>query len=699
MYISKIKVDNTEIAIKQIYEKVGISLERFKELLERDFYVPTLGSAPTSETVSYLNTAGETAPFRIGQMCRVANSSSDVGYDFYVLHALADGVAAWDVVDGYAIRLLDEVEEELSRVKEMIWSMSAETYSVGFARENGSADPDAEFTFGTDEMYDKITSHIRMGVVKNGIVQKTCKRGYLTVAEDGSEIAIDGSMGDVMLFTDCKFYKFCETMMIGGREMNVIAIGLSPFSYYDRKAKEIDCFALTPDGTVNCKIFDDIRSQLHCVYNTEVIGTYQTPTNIFKESYKKSGAGYTSQWLSCVNSIKFAQYKNKEQYDNYPYISGYYEFFEIVISLILARISSTNHTNLTDFGVGCTMSNIVNPTTFNDDDISGNSGIKIIYNDGSNGYYGLMSKPFKPNSDESAVTTLSAIDNYQFALCSSLEAQRLLNGIQKAMLTNYIGSNNHIFMMDDDGTVSVITDGSVNINDGTSMIATRHYYIVRDIPKFKGLSNGYMTAVVNSYTKLEFLDGVVDANNVDLTSCTGILKRSIPIFLGWALPIHGYMIQSDGAFYIFKKSLDGTDSFDFRYASNVDIIPSRSSFNDLVDIDSEADIEKGLDKIITLEFGDITGWAKKSNYSSSLFCHTIMGGGSNSYESAYKSIGAHYPSAGQRLVMSSLLGCIADWTFPSIRNIIARYRVSYGNTPFFSGSFSVPHLQFKKSIN
>ena len=613
---------------------------------------------------------------------------------------LASGVADFaDNVNKEAERATKADQEtalEIDTVKEMIWSMSAETNSVGFARENGSADPDAEFSFGTDEMYDKITSHIRMGVVKNGIVQKTCKRGYLTVAEDGSEIAIDGSMGDVMLFTDCKFYKFCETMMIGGREMNVIAIGLSPFSWYDRKAKEIDCFALTPDGTVNCKIFDDIRSQAHCVYNTEAIGTYTAPVAIFKDVYKKSGGGYPTQYVSCIESIKQAQNKNESELTNRPYMSGYYEFFEVIVGLMLARMGSTNHTTLTDFGVGSTMMDAVNASTFNDAAMSGNAGMKIMTSGGAASYKGLMSKSFKLNASSSTVYTLGAIaGSSYFGFVSILEAQRLLDGISRAGLTSFIGSNTNVFTMDASGNVTVITDGSVNLDDGTGMTATQHYYVVRNVPKFKGIADGCMTAVVNSYTKLEFADGVVNASNADLTGGIGILKRSIPLFMGWALPLHGYFVQSDGAFYICKIASDGTENYEFRSASSVDAIPSRTSFGYEAAIDSQADIEKGLDDVIPISYGANSGWAKKSNYSASLFCHTLNGGGSRSHESAHLWVVGHKPSAGKRQVHGSVLGCDANNGAASVRaaGCDGHAGHSYGS---YVGSWSLPHLQFKK---
>jgi hypothetical protein len=61
---------------KSIYEELDISLVRFAELLGRDFYCPTLSSAPTSSTLSYADTDGETHTFQIGQPCRWAEGEN-----------------------------------------------------------------------------------------------------------------------------------------------------------------------------------------------------------------------------------------------------------------------------------------------------------------------------------------------------------------------------------------------------------------------------------------------------------------------------------------------------------------------------------------------------------------------------------------------------------------------------------------------
>ena len=80
---------------KSIYEELGVSLERFAELLGRDLYCPTLSSAPTSSTLKYTDTDGDEHTFQVGQPCRwseggnyriaVCRDITGVYSDWYVL--------------------------------------------------------------------------------------------------------------------------------------------------------------------------------------------------------------------------------------------------------------------------------------------------------------------------------------------------------------------------------------------------------------------------------------------------------------------------------------------------------------------------------------------------------------------------------------------------------------------------------------
>lgn len=90
---------------------------RVKELLERQFVVPTLDAPPTSETTTWQD--GEyLVDFRIGEMCRV-----NVGgvYRFFQLVDISEGVATWkeDSTGGVEI-VTEERYEELKESSQLI---------------------------------------------------------------------------------------------------------------------------------------------------------------------------------------------------------------------------------------------------------------------------------------------------------------------------------------------------------------------------------------------------------------------------------------------------------------------------------------------------------------------------------------------------------------------------------------------------
>lgn len=80
---------------KSIYEELDISLVRFAELLGRDFYCPTLSSAPTPSTLKYLDTDGEEQTFQIGQPCRWAEGND---YRIAVCKHITSKSAAWYIL-------------------------------------------------------------------------------------------------------------------------------------------------------------------------------------------------------------------------------------------------------------------------------------------------------------------------------------------------------------------------------------------------------------------------------------------------------------------------------------------------------------------------------------------------------------------------------------------------------------------------
>lgn len=164
--------------------------------------------------------------------------------------------------------------------------------ACGFARVNGSADPDAQVSFGDTAKLRALASHLHLGAVKDGKLVKQCAPGRLTASVDGKEIAIDGTDGDIMNFTDCDLYYLKATMSYtpqGGTEAeyNIVALSLLPFAIGGRQAKRIRPFAIVPGECVTAKLEGDARNCAHYVYNKNAIGTYSAPLNIFKKAIRQ----------------------------------------------------------------------------------------------------------------------------------------------------------------------------------------------------------------------------------------------------------------------------------------------------------------------------------------------------------------------------------------------------------------------------
>jgi len=576
--------------------------------------------------------------------------------------------------------------------------------ACGFARVNGSADPDAQVTFGNTSKLRSLASHLHLGVFKNGKLLKQCAPGRLTQSVDGRDIAIDGTDGDVMNFTDCDLYYLRTTMQYtpqGGTEgeYNIVALSLLPFGIGGKQAKRIRPFAIVPGECVTAKLEGDARNCAHYVYNKNAIGTYSAPLNIFKKSYKTSGGGYPTQNVSAVQSIKNAQAKNADEATNRPYMGMYYEFYEIIICLMSFEIGTWAHTRLNLFGAGCTTLDSVNATTFADSALTANSGWKVIIGDTVK-YSTLhgVNMVIPPSSANKTNLIGGISGNTWCGFLEIMEAQRLLDGISKAGLVPKIGNIGNVFTFDAAGNVSCTTDGSVNLSTGAGMEACKHYYVVRNVPGCEGMADGVMTAVVNSYTKMEFIDGVKWSDNTVLDGGIGILKRSVPIYRGWNLPIVGLSRQMDGAYYIVRKDSEGNNlPVQFRCASDVSRVPARTTYSYRVHDNEESDMEKGLD--LKKEYPGVNfpvvseSWVKKSDYDFSLFCAETTGGGSRNYENAYLWLYINNDvNANERCLHGSVVGCLESFIYASVRTSFCNYNAA-NKFAHYAGAFSIPFIE------
>lgn len=599
-------------------------------------------------------------------------------------------------------KMLDKsaITDVQSKVDSFMSAWAVQNQMAGMARPNGSSDPTAETLYGNRQVIQDIVRNFRLCAIKAGAVVKVGAAGRLKKATTGETIAVDGTDGDIGLACLKPIHMIKALGTVNDVETNVCAVGQTPAYWNGIASKQVEAFAVAPWGTVNCQLDGDTRSQAHTVINDAAIGSYTAPVAIFKKSYKTSGGGYPTQYCSAVESIKQAQNKNALATDGAPYISGYYEFYEILWTLMMAELGTTAHNQLNLFGCGCTPLDSVSASTFNDAQISGNSGWKIFLADGSVAYQNLWGNEYVrlTSADTAKQNLIGGIAGTSwYGICKNGEAQEVLDAIAEAGLIDKMGVNTNIFTFAEDGTIQCISDGSVNVETGAGMTVCKHYYIVRSVTGCLGMADGVMTAVVNSYTKMEFADGVVvNSSNASLTGCTAICKRSMPVYLGWALPIQGYFVQADGAFYVIEVDANGNQTITFRCAEKPSDIKGRSSFGFQAAVDGEADIEKGLSKIVrnVIPAGTNEAWVAKANYGMSLFCYTAFGGGSRSHESAYLWI---YPSnnagAGKRQVHGSVLGCAANLWIPnaSCRSAICNRHAGSG-IDHYVGSWSVPYL-------
>lgn len=65
-----------------------------------EYTVPTLAEVPTESTLTWTDDDNNLYLFYVGQLCRVADESSENGYKFYQLYNILDGKAVWGEIRG-----------------------------------------------------------------------------------------------------------------------------------------------------------------------------------------------------------------------------------------------------------------------------------------------------------------------------------------------------------------------------------------------------------------------------------------------------------------------------------------------------------------------------------------------------------------------------------------------------------------------
>ena len=562
---------------------------------------------------------------------------------------------------------------------------------VGMVRMNGDASPDAEMTFGDKQLMHEVGAEWKLATVKNGVVTHVCAPGRLTLDENGEEVKIDGSDGDVMLINR-NANVINATKVIDGREMNCLAIGKTAAKWYGVESKKMPAFGMTPCETVNAKIEGDERSQAHCVYNTTLNGMYGTvDTSVLKASYINRGAGHASN-MSAVSSIQNAQNKNTDPLTARPYMGWHHGTYEALLTTMFAEIGSVDHTDVKMFGSGVTAQNI-SASQFNDDAISGVSGWKIIAATGETYYSSYTGTQVYVTSKNKNIQLANGLSSSIYNPVQLLEGQRILDAIAKAGFIDKIGNKANIFYYDENGNAVCASDGSVNLDTGEGMEMLKFYFVVRDVPRCEGMKDGVMTAVVNRYVKTEIADGCQSTDKkVSFDGAIAILKVSIPVYRGFTLPYVGQLRQMSYAYYTIHN-IDGATHVDYRCTESMEDVQPLTVFNQNAyqcAYGTKPPMLVGLNKKKDYGVTDMReSYIKSSDYNMSQFCYKTVGSSLHTHECAYLWL---YPSnnggVGTSQVHGSVVGCFANDSRVSARAAGCNYHAGI-SFYIYAGAFAV----------
>lgn len=618
--------------------------------------------------------------------------SYKVGTADLTMKVLRDGVfASISTQLGNLSQKENETRSLAVELKEKMATFVDTNPYVGMVRMNGDASPDAEMTFGDKQLMHEVGAEWKLATVKDGVVTHVMAPGRLTLDENGKEVKIDGTDGDVMLINR-NANVINATKVIDGREMNCLAIGKTVAKWYGVESKKMPAFGMTPCETVNAKLEGDARSQAHCIYNTAVNGMYGTAdTSVLKASYINKGAGHAAN-MSAVSSIQSAQNKNADPLTARPYMGWHHGTYEALLTTMFAEIGSVDHTDVKMFGTGVTASTF-NADLYNDDAISGASGWKIIAATGETYYNNYTSLQAYVVSKNKNIQLASGLSTALYNPVQLLEGQRILDAIAKAGLVDKIGSKANIFYYDENGNAVCASDGSVNLDTGEGMEVLKFYFVVRDVPRCEGMKDGVMTAVVNRYVKTELADGCQSADKkVSFDGAIAIFKASIPVYRGFTLPYVGQFRQMSYAYYTIHN-IDGATHVDYRCTESMEDVQPLTVFNQNAyqcAYGSTPPMLVGLNKKTDYGVTNLReNYVKSSDYSMSHFCYKTVGASLHTHECAYLWLNpSSNGGVGTSQVHGSVVGCAAFNSRVSARSASCGNLAGYGSN-FYAGAFAV----------
>lgn len=579
---------------------------------------------------------------------------------------------------------------------------------VGFARISGDMDPKPadDYIYGNRKLVREIGKHMKIGIVKRvgneAVLQHECAPGRITLASNGDAVKVDGTEGDLLVYTDMPLHVIRANEVLDGMEMSCMGVGLSPCVWQGAMSKKFEPFALSPFYTVNAKLDGDERRCAHCVISDQVIGSYNaTNPGIMKNILNADGRGYPEWGMSGLGTIHQAQNKNADPNTNYPYMGCYYEFYELWVAMMYIEVGTLDATDTYLFGVGCTSTRTANAETWANAKIAGDSGVKTFKADGTAlGYDGIMSQSWKKGADGTATYNLKAMFGASYYVITKCgELQMVLDGITKAGLQDKVGKAQSIFYMNADGNVVCSDDGSIDVETGAGMEVNKRYYVVRDVPGCEGLKDGVMTAVGNCYVKMEFADGAYYGTE-DVTGGWVIGKFSHSCYRGLSMPVDGMFRQMSGVHY--TSSLVNGEYVDWLYYAEKwqDMAPLTDDVC-YGEVGTEFNVLKGLRGKVRVKGS--SGYVKKIDYTRNMFCYEDFGGSIHTGECCY-SWNDHYmwgavsgglAEEGKEGVKALVAGCLAvSGGLASARSAYCDCAVSFVISSC-AGALAVPQLKLR----
>ena len=508
--------------------------------------------------------------------------------------------------------------------------------------------------YGSKEALNMVLKHYKMGLFKDGALVKECAPCRITKAVDGSDINIDGSEGDIMLYTDVPIYR--DRCRVSGVTVpnssatthNMIGLGLMPHQIGWKDAKKMNPFAFTP-GYVQ---LDREANEYRSCYNTSYKGGFAvTSYDCFTTNFiLKNDAlwGYPVIDESAIENMQRSRKKGPK------YQGIFYEFYEMWLIAMYLELGSLYFTGTNSFGAGCTH-NIPDASNW----ISGgSSGVRIKdgKGEGTDDYSYLVS-------------FMGGLIGNSFNFEEALESQRFVDALVKSNLADKVDGKT-VLEYDDDvnkkGYVKV--SENVDLASGSGMTEGKKYYIIRNVPNCQGIGDGVMTYVLNVFVKTKFKD---DFNYINYRGKDIIFKFSYPTYRGLEL-FSGAQTHIEGFNYVIGSYKDVNDDSKYVRKGSIwyakdytDIKYDPTNFTDTdarVPIDEDIPYIKGFVKAGEYDVhNNVEEWVKNSNYDVSLYCVTECGGRANatSYECGYVWRDG-YPNDGYKVVNASAVGCFAN---------------------------------------